>query len=137
MRWTSLFAAALLILPLSLPCGAQDYGRDRRRDSDREPDRDSRRDHDRPPSTRPAMSRSFWAWGPRNEFEFRKLPDGGWVQNADTGNFYFRETARTPEYVELYDSDRGGWARLYDDTMYTRGVGDAQWHFSLKGHWVR
>jgi hypothetical protein len=126
MYFRQLLAAVLLALTLALPTQAQD-----RRDY---------RDYPPPPPPPPRRTvdtRNFWVYGPREEFEFRKLPDGGWVQNADSGTFYFEETTRTPDYVELYDGNRGGYARLYDKRMYARGAPEDTWHYGLTGHWYR
>jgi hypothetical protein len=47
---------------------------------------------------------------------------------------YFREVARTPDYVELYDESRGMGVRLYDNAMYYNPDG-GQWRGPLAGYW--
>jgi hypothetical protein len=128
MRYLKPLAVALLVLPFALPCQAQERN---------SPYNNSPPPPPQPPPVQAAQGpRNFWVYGPLGQYEFRKLANSEWVQNAPTGNYYFVETQRTPEYVELYDPSRGGYARLYANAMYTRAEVEPTWYFSLHGHWL-
>ncbi len=66
---------------------------------------------------------------------FEEIGQGRWVEINNTGQFFFIEVARTPDFIELYDPSRGGYARLYDDRMLTRAEGSGRWIIGYWGHW--
>ena len=126
MRVRTLFLTALLLLPFSVPGFAQYPG----------PGRYGPPYPGGPPAPRPAAARTLWAYGPGDQFQFRQMTDGRWVQYAADGRFYFDEVNRTPDYVELFDPTRKISARLYDDSLWTRPQGFDRFAYSLGGHWL-
>ena len=120
MRFRTLVPTALLLLSFSVPGFAQDYGP---------------RPYG-PPPARPAEGRTFWAYGPGDQYQFRQMTDGRWVQYAADGRYYFDEVNRTPDSVELFDPTRKISARLYGDGLWTRAPGWERFHYSLPGHWL-
>jgi hypothetical protein len=127
MRFHHVLAAGLLGLALVASAPAQ-Y---------RRPPADPYPDNPPPaPSRSYAEDRHLWAYGPEGQWSFRQLSNGSWAENNYNGTFYFEETRRTPDYVELSDRDRGFVARLYDDRAYSHGPGEP-WKMIYRGHWER
>src|SRR5262245_47576563 len=84
----------------------------------------------------PRDGREVWRY---NSFEwggtFERTRGDLWIQNRINMNpAYFREVARTPEYVELYDDSRGMAVRLHADAMYYNPDG-RQWRGPHAGYW--
>jgi hypothetical protein len=79
--------------------------------------------------------RHLWVYGSRGEGSFRDMGDGNWVESNQTGEFHFREVARTPQFVELFDPDRSASVRLTNRVMYNHGPGDPVWHRGYIGQW--
>ena len=79
--------------------------------------------------------RHLWIYGSQGEGSFQQQPDGTWVESNNTGQFYFREIARTPTYIDLFDPSRLASARLTNQIMYHHGPGDPMWHFGYYGQW--
>jgi hypothetical protein len=62
------------------------------------------------------------------------------AEKSRQGKWEFREVARTPEHVELYDASRAVQVRLTDTDMLARwdkGGKDAEWKSLMKGKWSR
>ena len=62
------------------------------------------------------------------------------AEKSRTGKWEFREVARTPEYVELYDASRAVQVRLTDTAMQARWDKegkDAEWKTLQAGKWGR
>jgi hypothetical protein len=66
---------------------------------------------------------------------FADQGNGRWVETNNTGQFFFRESARTPDYVELFDDSRGMAARLFDNQLQSLGPGQTEWQFAYAGGW--
>ncbi len=79
--------------------------------------------------------RHLWVYGSRGEGSFRDMGDGTWVESNNTGQFRFRETARTAQFIDLFDPTRNAFARLTDRVMYHHGLGDPNWHQGYIGQW--
>lgn len=61
-----------------------------------------------------------------------------WIESDASGNttFHFKETARTPEYVELFDAKRKMTLRLKDKNALVRNEGDKGFTKLYSGGWV-
>src|SRR5579883_2579119 len=91
-----------------------------------------------PPGQMPGAQndgRHLWVYGSQGEGSFRDMGNGNWVESNNTGQFQFRETARTPQYIDLFDPSRNAFARLTDRVMYQHGLGDPIWHQGYIGQW--
>jgi hypothetical protein len=151
--WQSLLAGALACLAAG-PAAAQEPRRDDwRRDDWRRDDwrRDRRVDTPeiRPVDPRdrrfdPRYDRRFdrrsddrhmWSYSANGGGNFADQGNGRWVENTVNGQFVFRETARTPDYVELLDDSRAMRARIYDDQLLSFGPGQTQWQLTYTGGW--
>ncbi|PQO36803.1 hypothetical protein C5Y96_06450 [Blastopirellula marina] len=72
--------------------------------------------------------------GRRREFNHTGLD---WTQRITGDNIYrFRETRRTPQYIEMYDLTRGIWMRLEPDQA-KRSFDYEEWEFIAKGEFTR
>lgn len=80
----------------------------------------------------PRDRRNNWVYSGGN---FRYMGEGQWVQTAIDGPFYFMETTRTREYVEIYDRNRGISARLFNDQFYARRDYETNWTPVFPGGW--
>jgi tetratricopeptide (TPR) repeat protein len=58
-----------------------------------------------------------------------------WAEPYPGGMIYFKEVARTPEYVEMYDGNRRMTVRLYSTRMFWRTAGQIQWNALHQGSW--
>lgn len=65
-----------------------------------------------------APKRSVWQY---TGGSFRDEGNGNWVERNARDTWRFRETQRTAEYIELYDSSRGYSVRLRGDTNWIKG----------------
>jgi hypothetical protein len=137
--WTIFAGLACLVVG---PAAAQPPDRpDWRRDDDRRDYRrrddwrrdDWRRDRRLSPQS---DTRHLWAYSAGNIIgNFADQGNGRWVESNNTGQFFFRETGRTPDYVELFDDSRSILARLYDTQLFSRGTGETQWQPVYTGGW--
>jgi hypothetical protein len=155
MSATKLLLAGLLTCVTAVPALAQDFRPYRypNRDRDRwqyEP-RDRRDLHrDYPPEVRPsyppawqqppvaqqpADTRHVWAYSGYGGGNFHRTQGTQWVQEGYGGPFNYVETARTPDYVELYDQQRGVYVRLFNDQFMHRPNGQADFSPILPGGW--
>jgi len=87
-------------------------------------------DYDRRPE-----ARDSWVYRDAGGGEFRHLEGKRWVQYASDGQFNFREMARTPDYVELFDAQRNLAIRIYPDRYNQWTPEQRQWVPMLAGHW--
>lgn len=100
-----------------------------------------------PPTTQPEKpkpdTRDYWRY---DGGHFAKGTRDMWYEhNAEAeksrqGKWEFREVARTPEHVELYDASRAVSVRLTADEMQARwdkDGKDAEWKVMQKGQWGR
>src|SRR5438270_5474904 len=83
----------------------------------------------------PAVAAAPKAWL-YDKGSFRPAGGSAWVEKNPTGEFHFREAARTPEYVELYDASRKGTVRLYAATAYWRTPQQTKWTYLYHGRWA-
>lgn len=130
MRWHTTLLATCLLLPLSLPVQAQ-YGPSYPRPYSPNPYQ-----YSPPPTSAQPSGRTLWVYGQADQFSFRQMTDGNWVEYAADGRYYFQEVARGPNFVELYDASRHIGARLYGDGLWTRAPGNDQFTYSVPGHWA-
>ena len=80
-------------------------------------------------------SREVWRYFANGGGAFQRVRDRQWAEYRNTGDpIYFREVARTPEYVELFDPGRNLSIRIYPDRTYQNngyegwtGVYDGRW----------
>lgn len=89
-----------------------------------------------PPPNSP--SRTLWKY---DGGSFRDEGNGNWVERNTNATWRFKETQRTAEYVDLYDSSRGYSVRLRGDTNWIKGGNDrvrkfADWTQLGRGKWV-
>jgi hypothetical protein len=83
----------------------------------------------------PQDGRHLWVYGNQGEGSFRQLNDGSWVESNYTGQYYYRELGRTPQFVDLFDANRNAFVRLQDGIMYTHGLGENRWNPGYVGQW--
>jgi hypothetical protein len=83
----------------------------------------------------PADGRRVWVYGSQGEGSFRQLNDGSWVESNYTGQYYYRELGRTPQFIDLFDPNRNAFVRIQDGIMYSHGLGDNHWNPGYVGHW--
>lgn len=86
--------------------------------------------------------RDYWVYDfpdrKEKDLWFRAQGKGEWVERSGAGGgtvHRFRETARTADYVELYDKARQVGARLYADRAEMRERDGAGWKFLANGNW--
>lgn len=61
---------------------------------------------------------------------------GGWVETINSNEaFYFRQSDRNDLYVELFDSSRNMYVRLYADAVYLKVPGDGAYRHLYYGQW--
>jgi hypothetical protein len=135
MRWHTTLLATCLVLPLSLPVQAQ-YPPAYPRPYPQQYPPNRYQYAPRPPTPAQPSNRTVWVYGQGDQFNFRRMPDGSWIQDAADARYYFQEVARGPNFVELYDASRNIGARLTDDGLWTRAPGNDQFTYSLPGHWA-
>jgi hypothetical protein len=91
-----------------------------------------------PPAEQAELPRLRWA---HSEGSFAHAGGSHWVERNDRGEvtFRFREERRTADYVELFDSSRDLFVRLYGDRMLLRApdLGYADWTLFYHGGWAR
>jgi hypothetical protein len=83
------------------------------------------------------LARTEWSYptSPEGAAGVLKRDAAGWTESRATGVFaHFTDVVRTDEYVELYDSSRRLYVRLYDDHMEWRREGQA-WSRGQAGAW--
>ncbi len=79
----------------------------------------------------PAAARMAWLY---NRGSFKMTQRNLWTEKNPTGEFHFREVARTVGFVELHDASRKISVRLYGSTMYwTRD--QKGWNYLYHGRW--
>ena len=67
------------------------------------------------PFRHPNDGRSYWKQSNGTKSEFRLVKTGEWIETATDGKrnrYSWKEVARTPEYIELFDKDRKFSMRL-------------------------
>jgi hypothetical protein len=108
---------AILALLAAAPAPAQDY-----RERPREPDRGRSYDRDRRDrrDRRPVRDeRNVWRYFDDGGGTFEHTRGDQWVQYRRSGGpLTYREVARRPDYVEIYDENRDLPVRLYNDRLY-------------------
>jgi hypothetical protein len=65
----------------------------------------------------------------------RKATLDRWREALDGKTFTYQETARTADYVELYDRGRDVSLRLYNHAMYAWRAETRTWRFVRAGRW--
>ena len=80
-------------------------------------------------------TRRLWVYGNQGEGSFRQLSNGSWVESNYSGQYYYREIGRTPEFVDLFDANRNAFVRITDGIMYSHGLGDGHWNRGYTGQW--
>src|SRR5262245_36455575 len=76
--------------------------------------------------------RRVWRFDLPGGGTFEHLRGDTWAQFYQDKVFYFREVARTPDYVQIYDDGRGLPVRLYEGMVYQdNGNG---WEAMSRGH---
>ena len=83
----------------------------------------------------PADGRRVWVYGNQGEGSFRQLNDGSWVESNYSGQYYYRELGRTPQFVDLFDPNRNVFVRIQDGMMFSHGLGQYNWNPGYSGHW--
>lgn len=81
--------------------------------------------------------RDRWVYAEDGGGGFQRQPDGGWVQTARNipGASVYSETARTDDYVELYERDLRLLVRLFPDHFEYRREGEASFAPMYRGRW--
>jgi hypothetical protein len=146
-KWT---AAALLALLTAVPSYAQwprhYWGPERHRDHGRwyNPQRWNNQYQPPPPPqwgyqppTAAYAGRSVWVYGSQNEGSWRDLGNGQWVETNPTGQWYYVETARGTDFIDLLDQNRHIAVRLTPNQEYSRSVNDPNWAPGYAGRWVQ
>jgi hypothetical protein len=71
---------------------------------------------------------------------FEKIPGGMWIERQPGGGVcYFRETARTSDFIEIYDPSRGQvWVRMYANQSYWKHptLTGGEWRTLWGGSWI-
>src|SRR5262245_11999998 len=79
-----------------------------------------------------AGDREMWR---HSEGAFIKTAGVSWVEKASNGEtYYFKERARTEDYVLLYDSSRDCWVRLYNYRCMVK-FGSGRYEDYYRGRW--
>jgi len=119
--WHKLTLLGLLTLLMAAPSQADDPRFRRSEPGDRRIERGGR------------DTRRVWRLDAAGAGVFMQTRGNSWVQHFQGAKFYFREVARTRDYVELAAVGRVLPIRLYDDMLY-QDNGDG-WEASSAGHW--
>lgn len=80
----------------------------------------------------PAIAHQSWLY---NRGSFRAVGGKNWVERNPTGTFHFKETARSSQFVELYDPSRQFGVRLYSSTVYISTPSNRKWSYLYHGRW--
>ena len=113
--------SALLALATLAPAWADDFRQPRR--------------YDERPRVRSRDDRRVWRYDVDGGGSFEKQRGDRWVQYRNSGTpIQYRETDRTRDYVELYDSRRRMYVRLHDDTWYQNDPSTG-WIAGAAGRW--
>lgn len=94
----------------------------------------------RPPYQPPAPASAIgtvWVYGSQNEGSWRDLGNGQWVETNPTGQWYYVETGRGPNFIDLLDQNRGIAVRITPTQEYSRSVNDPNWAPGYAGRWVQ
>jgi hypothetical protein len=127
MRFLTL-VLVLLSWTLTVPVSAQAPYRPWDRD------RDYRWEHQR--NYFPGEGRHEWVYSSATiRGRFVETGPRRWTEINPTGQWFYREVRRTPEYVEMFDRDRNLAVRLYDDRLYQLPVYAYEWQPIYWGHW--
>ena len=79
--------------------------------------------------------RRSWRYEKNGGGTYTHIRGRKWMEYRNSGEpIPFREVARTPDYVELYDEGRDLFARLYEDRCYVRYEG-RDWTYWYDGNW--
>jgi hypothetical protein len=81
--------------------------------------------------------RTVWVYGSQNEGSWRDLGNGQWVETNPTGQFYYVETGRSRDYIDMLDQNRHIAVRLSATTQYARPENDPTWMPGYTGRWVQ
>jgi hypothetical protein len=91
-----------------------------------------------PPPVAAYDGRSVWVYGSQNEGSWRALGNGQWVETNPTGQWYYVETARGRDFIDLLDQNRHIAVRLTNGQMYSRAEVDPNWGApGYSGRWVQ
>ena len=80
-----------------------------------------------------ATARQAWLY---NRGSFKAVGGSSWIEKNPTGEFHFRETVRTGQYLELYDASRQMTVRLDASSMYWKTAGQKNWNYLYHGRWA-
>jgi hypothetical protein len=86
----------------------------------------------------PTEARNAWVYRASGR-EGRCVKDDGkqWIETTPEGDeMVFVEKGRTEAYVELFDSSRAMWLRLYDERAEWRQGDGKEWSQLYRGRWV-
>jgi hypothetical protein len=88
-----------------------------------------------PRQERERDSREVWRYFANGGGAFQRVRGRQWAEYRNTGDpIYYREVARTPEFVELFDQGRSLGVRLYPDKAYQNN-GYEGWTPVYDGRW--
>jgi len=120
--------STLIALLALTTVGAQPPGRTRPR---RDPPPIPRQERD----YRERDSREVWRYSANGGGSFERVRGHQWAEYRNTGEpIYYREVARTPEYVELFYRERNLRLRIYPDRTYQNN-GSEGWTGVYDGRW--
>ena len=79
-----------------------------------------------------AFAREVW----QSDFDYFKHISGTqWEEDHPSGPIYWTETDRTPQYIQLYDSNRDMTFRLFDSYAMWKTDGGVWNLWDHTGHW--
>jgi hypothetical protein len=81
--------------------------------------------------------RTVWVYGGQNEGSWRDLGNGQWVETNPTGQWYYIETARGRDFIDMLDQNRHIAVRLTNGQEYSRAETDPNWAPGYAGRWVQ
>jgi hypothetical protein len=125
--WHRMSLALLLGLVTFVATEAQDWRPRRDPPRDFPPERGRRE--------QPNDYRHTWVYWIDGGGRFERVRGDQWVQHRRSGRpMHYREVARTPEYIELYDAESDLPIRLYDNVMY-QNPNRQGWGVGFEGQW--
>ena len=85
---------------------------------------------------------TVWAYtlsvyGTPSQGSWRDLGNGQWVETNPTGQWYYVETGRGPNFVDLFDQDRNTAVRLTPNQEFSRSGNDPNWTPGYTGRWAQ
>jgi hypothetical protein len=83
-----------------------------------------------------AAERNYWK---HSKGHFENTTGNTWVEKIDNRTHKFVEKERTERYIELYDSSRNCWVRLFNDRCLVKfpDKGDTKFEEYYQGRWGR